>query len=207
MASILSYALTSVSDVKESLGLASSDHSKDNLITRKINQATRAIENYCGRRFQATAYTDVEYAATQTDELILRQRPVISFTSMEIRDSGLNYDNWETIDSHLYFVHEAAGVVDLMFTAVGRWNRYRVTYTAGYQTIPEDLAEACAALATFYVNTASGVHVALATIKEGQRELQYSRQLNTLNFKQILSQLGIDGIIDSYSNNPVMTDR
>lgn len=207
MASLLSYALTDLASVKESLGIASSDTTKDNLIKRKINQATRAIEAYCGRRFQATSYTQVEYSATQTDELVLRQRPVISFTSLEIRDAGLNINNWETVDSQIYFVHSNAGVIDLLFNTVGRWNRYRVTYSAGYQTIPEDLAEACASLATFYYNTASGVHVALATIKEGQRELQYSRQLNTLTFKQIIAQLGVDAIIDSYANNPVMTDR
>lgn len=207
MASILSYALTDLASVKESLGIASSNTSKDNLIIRKINQATRALENYCGRRFQATTFSQVEYAATQVDELILRQRPVISFSSLEIRDAGFNINSWETVDPELYFVHNAAGVLDLLFNARGRWNRYRVTYTAGYKSIPEDLAEACASLAAFYVNTATGSHVAVATYKEGQRELQYSRQLNTLTFKQVLSQLGIDSIIDSYANNPLMTDR
>jgi len=207
MANLLTYALCQVSDVKESLGIASSDSTKNNLITRKVNQATRAIESYCGRRFLSTVYTQEEYAATQVDELVLRQRPVISFTSLEIRDAGLNVNNWETIDTQLYFIDTNAGVLNLLFNASGRWNRYRATYTAGYATIPEDLAEACASLATFYVNTATGVHVALATIKEGQRELQYSRQLNTLNFHQIISQLGVDEIIDGYANFPVLTDR
>lgn len=207
MATLLSYALTSLSDVKESLGIASSDTSKDNLITRKINQATRAIEAYCGRRFALTTYTNDPYSATGTDQLILRQRPITQFTSLSIRDSGLNYANWEDIDSQLYFVDSDSGILKLVFNAVGMYDRYRVTYTAGYATIPEDLAEACASLATFYYNTATGVHVALSTIKEGQRELQYSRQLNTLNFSQIISQLGIDEIINSYANSPVMTNR
>lgn len=207
MAVILSYALTNLSDVKESLSIASSNTSRDNLITRKINQATRAIESYCGRRFQATTYTDVEYAATQVDQLILRQRPVITFTSLSIRDAGLNISSWETLNSELYFVNEAAGVIDLLFNARGRWNRYKVSYSAGYQTIPEDLAEACASLAAYYVNTAAASHVALAGVKEGQRELQYSRQLNTLTFAQIIAQLGVDEILNYYANNPVMTDR
>lgn len=207
MATLLSYALCSVADVKESLGIASSDTTKDNLIIRKINQATRAIENYCGRRFQATSYTQVEYSGTQTDELILRQRPIISFTGLEIRDSGLNYTNWESIETSLYFVHNAAGVVDLMFNASGRWNRYRVTYSAGYQTIPEDLAEACVSLACYYYHNASGVQVGSSSMKEGQREIQYGRQNIQLTFRNILAQLGIDGIIDSYANNPIMTDR
>jgi hypothetical protein len=49
--SLLSYALCSLFDVKESMGIASSDQSWDNLIIRKINQATRQIEAYCDRRF------------------------------------------------------------------------------------------------------------------------------------------------------------
>lgn len=207
MAVLLSYALTNLNDVKESLGISSSITTYNNLLIRKINQATRAIESYCGRRFIATQYTDVEYTATITDQIVLRQRPIIEFTSLGIRDSSLNVDDWETIESGVYFIDKNAGVLNLNFNANGRWGRYRVTYSAGYYTIPEDLAEACVSLAAFYYNTASGTHVALATIKEGQRELQYSRQLSTLNFNQIISQLGIDEILNTYANNPVMTDR
>lgn len=203
MAVILSYALTNLADVKESLGIT--DTSKDNLIIRKINQATKAIESYCGRRFAATVYTNIEYDATNTDQLILRQRPVVSFTSLETRDSGLNYDSWETIDSELYFVDENASVIDLTFNARGKWNRYRVTYTAGYTTIPDDLAEACASLACYYVQNSDGSDVGVLQKKEGQRELRYSN--GSLNFKTIMQNLGIDGIIDSYTNMPLMTDR
>lgn len=207
MASLLTYALTSLSDVKESLGIPSSNTTKDNLIIRKINQATRAIENYCGRRFQATTYTDVEYAATNTDQLVLRQRPVITFTALGVRDSGLNQSDWDDVEAQTYFVHKAAGVIDLLFRTYGHWNRYKVSYTAGYQTIPEDLAEACATLAAYYVNNASGTQVGSAMKKEGQRELRYANNNNLLSFDNILAQLGIDGIVQSYSNNPIMTNR
>jgi len=43
MTALVSNALCSVADVKESLGI--SDASKDNLITRKINQATVTIQS------------------------------------------------------------------------------------------------------------------------------------------------------------------
>lgn len=154
MASLLSYALTTKNDVKESLGISSSVTTYDNLIIRKINQATLAIENYCGRRFASTVYTDEEYNATQTSEIILKQRPVITFTKLDIRDSALNISTWETIDTQLYFTDLSSGVVLLNFRASGSWKRYKVTYTAGYATIPEDLAEACASLAAYYYTNA-----------------------------------------------------
>lgn len=203
MASLLSYALTNLSDVKESLGVSSSAY--DNLIIRKINQATKAIEGYCGRRFYLTAYTDVEYTATIIDEIVLRQRPITEFTSLEIRDSTLNEDSWETIDSELYFVDKNAGVLNLNFNANGRWNRYRVTYTAGYGTIPDDLAEACVSLACFYFNNADGTGIGIASKKEGQREIRYAN--STQAFGSIAKQLGIDSTLDYYANNPLMTDR
>lgn len=205
MATLLSYALTDVADVKESLGLASSDTTKDNLITRNINKATRSIENYCGRRFLLTSYTNEEYAATNTDQLVLRQRPVTSLTSLDIRDAGLNIDNWETIDSQLYFYDANAGVLDLDFNARGRWNRYRVTYSAGYTTIPEDLAEACANLAAYWTLNPAGKDIGVQEIQEGARKVRY---LNAnIKFKTILENLGVDEIIDAYANFPVQTDR
>lgn len=203
MAAILAYALTNLADVKESLGIASSDTTKDNLIIRKINQATRAIENYCGRRFAATTYTDIEYDATNTDVLVLRQRPVISLTSLSIRDTGLNMADFEDIDAELYFVDEDAGLIKLMFTARGRWDRYKVSYVAGYTTIPEDLAEACASLAAYYVTNASGAQVGVNEKQEGQRRVRYGTNNQTLSFDNILAQLGIDATIQSYANYPL----
>lgn len=207
MAVLLSYALTTKADVKESLGISSGDTTKDNLIIRKINQATRAIEAYCGRRFLETTYTGEEYAATGIDELVLRQRPVSTLSSFSVRDTSLNQSDWETIDTDLYFLDNSgtSGVLNLLFNANGRWNRYKVTYTAGYATIPEDLAEACVSLACFYVQNSDGGDIGVASKKEGQREIRYSN--GGQSFKSILEQLGIDQIIDSYANNPIMTDR
>lgn len=205
MASLLSYALTDTASVKESLGIASSNTQYDNLIVRKINQATRAIEGYCGRRFKLTTYTDVEYDSPQVNVVVLRQRPITTFTSFSTRNTGLNISNWETIDSDLYFVDYNAGVLELNFNARGSWNRYKVSYTAGYGTIPDDLAEACASLACYYFNNADGTDVGVLQKKEGQRELRYSN--GTLDFKTISKNLGIDSILDYYSNYPIATDR
>ena len=173
MAALLSYALTNLSDVKESLGIPSSDTSKDNLIIRKINQATLAIENYCGRRFKETTYTDEVYNGTHTDQIVLKQRP-ISAVTLKGRDTSLNEDDFETLQTNIYFVESEAGILNLVFNAVGRWGAYSVTYTAGYATIPADLAEACVSLACFYVNEADGSNVGVSRKQEGQRSIQYA---------------------------------
>lgn len=200
MASLLSYALCTVADVKESLGITSSDY--DNLIIRKINQATRVIEAYCGRRFALTAYTNEEYNGTYTKQLVLKQRPVVSFTGLDVRDNGLNIDDWDAVDSQTFYVDNNSGTVNALFNVFGGFNRWRATYTAGYATIPEDLAEACATLAAYYYTKSSASDVGVASKKEGQREIKYS-QNTVAGLKDVAGQLGIDSILDSYANYPI----
>lgn len=211
MSDLASYALTNVADVKESLGLASSDHSKDNLIIRKINYVTDLIENYCSRRFLQTTYTQEEYHASGIDEIALRQRPIVVDAShtflAEIRNSALNVSDWETIDSQLCFIDNASGVITFDFNAVGNANRYRFTYTAGYPTIPSDLAEAANVLACYFVNNPAGFQVGIQVRREGQRETRYSNTNTNLKLRNIAEQLGIDSVLDSYSNLPLLTDR
>lgn len=207
MANLLDYALTTLADVKESLGIASSVTTYDNLIKRKINQATLAIENYCGRRFKLTTYTDEGYSGTNIDQVILKNRPIVGSVAFSIRDNTLNEDDFETIETSLVFADNNSGILNLNFRAIGHWSRYKATYQAGYSTIPEDLAEACATLAAYYYTNASGTQLGLAQKKEGQRETRFSNNNHLLTFDNILAQLGIDGIINSYANNPVMTDR
>lgn len=210
MADLEDYALTTVADVKESLGLASSDTSKDNLIIRKINQATDAIESYCQRRFVLTQYNQEEYNATQIDELVIRQRPIVIDAShnfsLEWRTTAFDANNWETVESDLYFVDQAAGVMNLMFNGVGHWNRYRLSYWAGFAAIPNDLAEAASMLACWYVNNPAGVKVYIIAQQEGNRSLRFSPNAQR-SFAALLNELGIDETIDSYADSALLTDR
>lgn len=206
MATLLSYALTTVADVKESLGIDAGDTSKDNIITRKINQATKMIEKFTGVRFASTVYTDEEYDATNVDQLVLKQRPIITFTSFSIRDTSLNQNDWEVIDSALYFVDYSAGVIDLLFKLDGRWNRYKVTYTAGYATIPEDIAEAAVTLASFYVENATSGQ-AIKSKSEGARKIEYYNSGSSGSGDSLFEQLGIDEILQSYADYPINADK
>lgn len=207
MADLVDYALTTVADVKENLGLASSDHSKDNLITRKINQVTDLIQKYCGRQFKLQQYTE-DKDGSQIDTMVLDQRPVVidddHAFGVQRRDTSLNESNFETVDSNLAFVDLNSGVVELNYNALGHWNRYRYTYWAGYATIPNDLAEAAATIAAYFVNNPAGTDVGMLMRKEGQREVRYASA--GLSFKTLIEQLGVDGVLDSYSNQPVLTD-
>jgi hypothetical protein len=205
MTDLLDYALCSSADVKESLNIAAGDTSKDNLIKRKINQATRMIEGYCGCRFKLTQYTNEEYNASNTNQLVLRNAPVVKddthpFT-FDVRNSVLNDDSWQSLPSEFQFVDQAAGILDLGFTAVGQWAHYRVSYYAGYSTIPEDVAEACATLAAYLVQNPTGTGTQVRLKQEGQRRLEYFDNQG----RSLIEQLGLDDVLAPYVINFVGT--
>lgn len=204
MATLLSYALTTLADVKETLGIASSDTSKDNLIIRKINLATEIIEGFCGltygHHFAQTTYTNEEFDATGTNQLVLRMKPVTTLSSLGRRDTSQNEDDWTTYDTEDYFLDDASGVIDLGFTASGSWNRFRATYTAGYATIPADLAEAAATLAAYMVNNAT-TGVGVKRISEGQRSIEYQQQDQETS---LLEALGLDNVLSRYVMEPIL---
>lgn len=202
MATLNDNALTSVSDVKESLDIPSSDHTKDNLITRKINQVSQMIENYCERSFKADDYIE-EINGSFTNELSLRQRPVNSFTKLEARDSAVNVESWFDIDATYYFVDESAGLLKLLFGASGKWDAWRATYNAGYTTIPSDLAEACVDIVCYYVRNPGG-DVNVRSKQEGQRRTDFYQGVQ--GFKNLLQQLGLEQVIDSYANWPLINE-
>lgn len=202
MATLVSYALTSVSDVKESLGIDSGDTSQDNLIIRKINQATEVIESYCNlsnaHHFKEATYTGELYDGSG-DQVVLKMRPVSAVSSFQYRTTSANNNDFDDVESELYFVDGDAGTIDGLFTQLRTWSQYKVTYTAGFATIPYDLSEACATLASYYVqNATSGT--AIKRKREGQREIEYFAASggNQGGSGSIISDLSLDDVLNRY---------
>lgn len=204
MATLQTYALTTVADVKELLGISSGDSSKNNLIIRKINQSTAMIETWCNlprdHHFAETAYTQEEYNGSNSRNLILRMNPVNSgetFT-LERRNTTLNESSWETIDTEFYHIDYKIGMIEAVFLFLPSPHLYRVTFTAGYSTIPDDLAEACAIISAHYVeNATSGTNV--ASKSEGQRSISYFQPTEG---QSLIQSLGIDDILSRYERIP-----
>lgn len=207
MADLVSYALTTLADVKESLGIDSGNTSKDNLIKRKINQATHMIESYCAlpedHHFKQTTYTNEEFDATNSRSLVLRMRPVTAITDIGQRSSSENIDNWDSIETDNYFINESSGTVDFLFGLSGRSSAWRVSYTAGYATIPADLAEACVMLASYLVNNASSGGQSIKRKQEGQREIEFFPSGQT---GSLIEELGLDDMISKYVRYPIQDD-
>ena len=194
MTALSAEALTTVADVKELLGITTG--AQDNLITRNINMATKMILNYCGvSSFRSTAYTEY-YDAIGGDHLVLRNKPIIALTSLSYRNQWGNNDSWTALDAELYYTDLSAGLIQTLTPLGGSYDSWKVVYTAGYATIPEDLAEVCARLAA---NLTQG-GVASQNIKskrEGQRQVEY---FDSGTNRSLIESLGLDDILEPYAD-------
>lgn len=200
MATLKSYALCEVADVKEILGIDAGNTTKDNLIIRRINLATALIESFCNlprdHHFKSTTYTDEVYDGLGGDQLVLRMRPVITLSSFKYLDSPESDSSYSDVPSDLYFSNLSAGTLNGLFTQNRWWSSYKVTYTAGYATIPDDLAEACANLAAFWIeNATTGTNVKRKT--EGQRSIEYFES-GGQNEDSLIETLGLDDVLNRY---------
>ena len=133
-------ALTTVADVKYTWGRKQEDTSHDDRIQTLINTISGRIESWCGRKFKSATYTDEVYDVPKGAHFFLKQYPIIGDPVVKLDDV--------VVDAAEYAVYPEEGFL------LGSWNCgqgspfsgrrvYKVTYQAGYATIPAGLSEIC----------------------------------------------------------------
>jgi len=78
------YALTSLTNALEELGLTSDGGSQDAYIENIINRASDMIENYCHRKFKARLYIKERYDGKGQELLYLNQYPILAVNLDEL---------------------------------------------------------------------------------------------------------------------------
>lgn len=127
-ASLLSGTLTTIARVRAVSGIGTYT---DDQITIAINSATDAIKHYCNRDLISTTYTNEYYDGNGRDVLYLRNYPITAIASLTVDDIA--------ITSAEYLIEDQG-----LFRIGGWWSSGRrnikITYTAGYTSIPDELA-------------------------------------------------------------------
>lgn len=175
---IYAFSLTSLSRLKARLGI--SDTSYDTILTQLINEATDAIQGYCGRRFIESTYENELYDGGDGSRasLILMAYPVSSISAIGERSGTVTSPSWRTMSVDEYeAVDRQAAITSvrpafISMTGIVRFgsrlfygiNNYRVSYVAGYKiswanegdltlhNLPLDLTSACEQLCAAMFN-------------------------------------------------------
>jgi len=143
-------ALTSVSNVKEYLGITSTTY--DTLIEQFINRVSDYMERYCRRNFKKTTFIQ-KYDGDGTSSLVLRNYPIESIEYVKITkyptaefttlyEADLQVDKVAGKISIAPRIGAVATPIAVQIFAVGHQN-IEVKYVAGYTAIPDDLEEIC----------------------------------------------------------------
>jgi hypothetical protein len=134
----------------------------DAVIDALIPKVSELVKNYCRRTF-VDYVNDAKVETTSGgygENLLLAEYPVISVTSVGWSvDYGQNYT--DLVEFTDYVVEVEKGYI-VSLAASGEWdkclNGYQVTYTAGYEILPEDLKLAVMDLVTYYIKNDASVH-------------------------------------------------
>lgn len=185
---LVPYALVTLGNAKAFLGIQNG--AKDEVLEILISACTDMIESLCGRRFASTAYVLEKYDGTGTSELLLKNFPVIVLASIEVRNSLDASGTWETVDTEDYF--EEDGILTL---AYGKFTRgkenYRISYTAGFDTIPYDLQYLCMKLVGNALNNQAGIK-------------SESLGDHSVTFGDVMEDPTAENIINKYRKIPVL---
>lgn len=154
--------LVTLQDYKSYKGISGT--TEDAQINQIIPKVSELVKSLCRRSFVDYAQADlVQVFDGGYSKLILSEAPVISVTSLETStDYGATYTN--LIDKQDYLVDKSGYVLCLWPGKIWhtRLQGYKITYRAGYITLPEDLKLATLDLVTFYLKNHMAMHTARA---------------------------------------------
>lgn len=134
-------SLTTLTDVKSYLGISVTTW--DTILSTLITQVSASIEDYCERTFGVTDYVDYYNGKRLVSILQLRNYPVVTFTDIR-EDAARVFGSTSVIPTTNYAVDNASGTIyfDGWRLSYGI-KSVKVTYSAGYSTLPPAVVLAC----------------------------------------------------------------
>ena len=182
----MSYDLITKAEYKTYAGITSTN--SDALITFLIPKVSDFVKTYCRRRFvEWVDDAKTEVFSGNFPSFVLAETPVLDVSLVEYStDYG---QTWTAYTEFTDWVLDGDVVVPIGYS---RWPKqirgYRVTYTAGYETIPGDLKLAVLDLLMYYLKQNSAVHSSKAPGTDKVQIEYISTTSIPANIRRVLDQ-------------------
>lgn len=131
--------LTTLADVKAWLQIPSSVTKDDALLTRLIAAASEAIESYCNISFSVQAYSHV-VNGHGGDQIVPSKSPIVAVSQVQVDWRDVPASPGSGLPGYI-FDETTITLFGYAFTRAKA--NVKLAYTAGYQTVPADIAQAC----------------------------------------------------------------
>lgn len=147
MAVVGTYALVSLDSVREALGFEETQVTDDNILAGLINRLSARIETYCGYKFKGRSFTEYHNGLGWSPSVFVSNPPIISVSEVwDDTDRAFTDSANDLISSGDYMIYASEGEIRLYNNETvfskGHQN-IKITYSGGYDSIPEDLQGAC----------------------------------------------------------------
>jgi uncharacterized phiE125 gp8 family phage protein len=143
-------ALTTLNMAKTYLKIPLTETSQDTLVEFFINASSEMLERETDRKLKAQSIVDTVHGRS-SNIVLLSQWPVNSITELRIDNSSDFVDASTLIDADEYRVGDDKNTLVLLSRTFPKgYNNVRVTFNAGYSTVPSDLEHACLWMVFFY---------------------------------------------------------
>jgi len=140
--SVENKALCSLDEVKSYLEMDSDTDNQDDLLESFINQITESMENFCGvEQFLAKDYT--EYFDGKYSDVLFPNHCPVNTVSGIWNDTAWSWGSSTEVDATTYRIVDSNRIALRLSTFAGTTQNIKITYNAGYATIPGDLKLAC----------------------------------------------------------------
>lgn len=147
--------LTTLAALKVYLGIASDVTTEDSRLTALLSATEQSVEKWLGRKMLSAARTEY-FSGSGRPLLILNQRPVTAISGVWVDQSGYgghgadafaDETEWELgVDFFPRSLTADESNPGMLEAICGIWpegqQNIKVSYTAGYATIPDDFANA-----------------------------------------------------------------
>lgn len=151
---------------------------QDGEISTIIPKVSEFVKSICRRTFVDWVEEQKTDVLNGGSVLLLSEAPVIQIYGVEYSTNyGQTYTSLVEFQDWV-FDREGEQIVPIKYPVFEyKVNGYRVTYTAGFETIPEDLKLAVLDLVTYYMKNQGAVH-SVTAVTTGNAQVQYLTQTN-----------------------------
>lgn len=149
--------LVTLAEYKAYAGISSNN--QDVAINAIIPKVSELVKSLCRRTFVdfvGDAKTEV-YGGGSGYKIYLKEYPILGISSVETSsDYGATYT--ELVEFTDYVIDKEDDSIVGIHGFPKKINGYKITYTAGYEALPEDLKLAVLDLVTYYIKNDASVH-------------------------------------------------
>lgn len=174
--------LCTLADLKAWLNIPVATTTDDALLQRLLTAVSVTMQNWMNRTIPSATYTDTR-DGNGSDCLVLAIKPVTAVTSVTVGGQAVPVSP-DGIQPGYLFSDTAVYLIGSKFTQ-GRRN-IQVAYTAGYATIPTDLAQACIDQAAYQYRAKS--HIGQTGTGMGPEHISFSDRDFTPGCKILMQQ-------------------